>query len=64
MTNLVPNYRFSALSKPEEESRRGYSSVSPARGEGRGRGGFGAPPRLAARASQEQEREKAIAAVK
>ena len=57
--------RFSALSKPEEENRRGYSAVSPARGEGRGRGGgFGQPPRMVARLSQEQEREKAIAAAK
>ncbi|XP_052760532.1 eukaryotic translation initiation factor 4 gamma 1-like isoform X2 [Mya arenaria] len=60
----TPANRFSALSKPEDDSGRRMMGSSPSRGEGRGRGGFGRPPNLNARLSQEQEREKAVAAAK
>ena len=62
-TNTSCCSRFSALSKPEDDSSRRYSGVSPARGEGRGRG-FGRPPAIGARHSQESEKEKALAAAK
>lgn len=61
---LVFFFRFSALSKPDDDSSRRYGGSSPARGEGRGRGGFGRPPGINARHSQEAEREKAVAAAK
>lgn len=66
-------YRFSALSKPDDDHdrKRGFSSSSPARrGDSRGRGqsqggGFGRPQaRVTPRSSQEFERERAVAAVK
>ena len=52
------------LNKPEEDSSRRYSGTSPARGDPKGRGGFGRPPSLGARHSQEMEREKALSAAK
>ncbi|KAH3705652.1 hypothetical protein DPMN_080729 [Dreissena polymorpha] len=59
-----PLCRFSALSKPEEDSSRRMGGSSPARGDSRGsRGGFGRP-NLSMQLSQEQEREKAVAATK
>ena len=58
----APGNRFSALSKPEEESRSRYG-VSPARDGGRGRG-FGRPRGVTPRSSQEQEKERALAAVR
>lgn len=54
--------RFSALSKPEEEGRSRYG-VSPARDGGRGRG-FGRPRGITPRSSQEQEKERALAAAR
>lgn len=56
-------YRFSALSKPEDEGRSRYG-VSPARDGGRGGRGFGRPVRVSQRASQEQEKESALAAAR
>lgn len=58
-------YRFSALSKPEDDSR-GRFGTSPARGDSRGRGsgGFGRPQRATPRSSMEQEKERALAAVR
>lgn len=56
-------YRFSALSKPEDEGRSRYG-VSPARDGGRGGRGFGRPVRISQRASQEQEKESALAAAR
>ncbi|XP_052211936.1 eukaryotic translation initiation factor 4 gamma 1-like isoform X2 [Dreissena polymorpha] len=62
--NTAPANRFSALSKPEEDSSRRVGGSSPARGDSRGsRGGFGRP-NLSMQLSQEQEREKAVAATK
>ena len=57
-------HRFAALGKPDEDSSRRYGGASPARSEGRGRGGFGRLPGLNARHSQETEREKALSAAK
>lgn len=60
-------HRFSALSKPEDDSR-GRFGTSPARGDGRGRsgGGFGRPQSrgITPRSSMEQEKERALAAVR
>lgn len=56
-------FRFSALSRPDEEQGRRFGGVSPARSDSRGRG-FGRPPSLGARRSQETERERAVAAAK
>ncbi|XP_076087139.1 eukaryotic translation initiation factor 4 gamma 3-like isoform X1 [Mytilus galloprovincialis] len=58
-----PGNRFSALSKPEDEGRSRYG-VSPARDGGRGGRGFGRPVRISQRASQEQEKESALAAAR
>ncbi|KAK3105045.1 hypothetical protein FSP39_015996 [Pinctada imbricata] len=61
----TPSNRFSALSKNEDENRSRFG-VSPARGDSRGRG-FGKPPGsrgITPRSSIEQEREKALAAVR
>ncbi|XP_078338114.1 eukaryotic translation initiation factor 4 gamma 1-like isoform X6 [Crassostrea virginica] len=61
----TPSNRFSALSKPEDDSR-GRFGTSPARGDSRGRGsgGFGRPQRATPRSSMEQEKERALAAVR
>ncbi|XP_056018647.1 eukaryotic translation initiation factor 4 gamma 3-like isoform X6 [Ostrea edulis] len=63
----APSNRFSALSKPEDDSR-GRFGTSPARGDGRGRsgGGFGRPQSrgITPRSSMEQEKERALAAVR
>ncbi|XP_062567019.1 eukaryotic translation initiation factor 4 gamma 1-like isoform X2 [Saccostrea cucullata] len=63
----APANRFSALSKPEDDSR-GRFGTSPARGDSRGRGsgGFGRPQSrgITPRSSMEQEKERALAAVR
>ncbi|XP_065935828.1 eukaryotic translation initiation factor 4 gamma 3 isoform X4 [Magallana gigas] len=63
----APSNRFSALSKPEDDSR-GRFGTSPARGDSRGRGsgGFGRPQSrgITPRSSMEQEKERALAAVR
>lgn len=60
-------FRFSALSKPEDDSR-GRFGTRPARGDSRGRGsgGFGRPQSrgITPRSSMEQEKERALAAVR
>uniref|UniRef100_A0A8W8KBA4 Eukaryotic translation initiation factor 4 gamma 3 n=2 Tax=Magallana gigas TaxID=29159 RepID=A0A8W8KBA4_MAGGI len=63
----APSNRFSALSKSEDDSR-GRFGTRPARGDSRGRGsgGFDCPQSrgITPRSSMEQEKERALAAVR
>ena len=58
-------YRFNALRKPEDDSR-GRFGTSPAPEDSRGRGSdeFGRPQRATTRSSMEQEKERALAAIR
>lgn len=58
LSHILVIYRFSALSRSEEESRSKVGA-SPNRGRG-----FSRPIRVTPRSSQEQERERAIAAAR